>query len=114
MEPLLIMRNEEIDKLRVIREIIDGKLSWREASERLQVSVRQVGYLCAQVREQGNRGIIHGLRGKPSNHRLDLKLVEEATEWCGNVTRTLGRPWPMRSCASGTRSRFRPLLYGSR
>jgi hypothetical protein len=80
MEPLLIMRNEEIDKLRVIREIIDGKLSWREASERLQVSVRQVGYLCAQVRGQGNRGIIHGLRGKPSNHRLDLKLVEEATE----------------------------------
>ena len=80
MEPLLIMRNEEIDKLRVIREIIDGKLSWREASKRLQVSVRQVGYLCAQVRGQGNRGIIHGLRGKPSNHRLDLKLVEEATE----------------------------------
>jgi hypothetical protein len=34
MESLLIMRDEEIDKLRVIREVIAGKLSWREAGQR--------------------------------------------------------------------------------
>jgi transposase len=80
MESLLIMRDEEIDKLRVIREVIAGKLSWREAGERLQLSVRQIGYLCARIREEGNRGIMHGLRGKPSNHRLEKKQVERAVE----------------------------------
>ena len=30
MEQILTMRNEEIDKLRVIREVLDGKLSWQE------------------------------------------------------------------------------------
>jgi hypothetical protein len=80
MESLLIMRNEEIDKLRVIREVIAGKLSWREAGERLQLSVRQIGYLCARVKKEGNRGTIHGLRGKPSNHRLEQKQVDKAVE----------------------------------
>jgi hypothetical protein len=80
MEQLLAMRNEEIDKLRVIREVLTGKLSWREAGERLSLSVRQIGYLCARVREEGNGGIIHRLRGQPSNHRLDPEQVEKALE----------------------------------
>jgi hypothetical protein len=80
MEQILTMRNEEIDKLRVIREVIDGKLSWRAAGERLSLSVRQIGYLCGRVREEGNKGIIHRLRGQPSNHRLETELVEKALE----------------------------------
>lgn len=80
MEQLLTMRNEEIDKLRVIREVLTGKLSWREAGERLRLSVRQIGYLCARVRGEGKRGIIHRLRGQPSNHRLDPEQVEKALE----------------------------------
>jgi hypothetical protein len=80
MESLLIMRDEEIDKLRVIREVIGGKLTWRQAGQRLQLSVRQIGYLCARVKKEGNRGIIHGLRGKPSNHRLEQQQVDQAVE----------------------------------
>lgn len=80
MELILTMRNEEIDKLRVIREALDKKLSWQEAGERLSLSVREIGYLCARVREEGNKGIIHRLRGQPSNHRLDPEQVEKALE----------------------------------
>jgi len=80
MEQILTMRNEEVDNLRVIREVLDGKLSWPEAGERLSLSVRQIGYLCARVREEGNKGIIHRLRGQPSNHRLDPEPVEKALE----------------------------------
>jgi len=80
MEQILTMRNEEIDKLRVIREVLDRKLSWQEGGERLSLSVRQIGYLCARVREKGNKGIIHRLRGQPSNHRLDPEQVEKALE----------------------------------
>jgi len=80
MEQILTMCNKEMDKLRVIREVLDGKLSWQEGGERLSLSVRQIGYLCTRVREEGNKGIIHRLRGQPSNHRLDPEQVEKALE----------------------------------
>jgi hypothetical protein len=38
----------------------------------------QIGTLCARVRRHGSRGLIHRLRGKPSNHRLDPKILERA------------------------------------
>jgi hypothetical protein len=80
MEETLTMRNWEIDKLKVIQNVIQGKLTWREASQQLCLCVRQIGYLCARVRQEGNRGIIHRLRGRASNHRLDRELLDQALE----------------------------------
>jgi hypothetical protein len=80
MEETLTMRNREIDKLKVIQNVIQGKLTWREASQQLCLGVRQIGYLCARVRQEGNRGIIHRLRGRASNHHLDRELLDQALE----------------------------------
>ena len=57
MEQILTMRSEDSDQLRVIREVLDRKVSWQDW-KRLSLSVRQIGYLCARVREEGNKGII--------------------------------------------------------
>ena len=54
----LTMSNREIDKLKVIQNTIDGKLTWPQAAEILALSERQVGRLCARVREEGNGGVI--------------------------------------------------------
>lgn len=75
MDQRLNMSNQEIDKLRVVRDILDGKLKWREAAALLRRSERQIARLCAKVRGHGNRGIVHGLRGRPSNHLLDPELL---------------------------------------
>jgi len=74
----LTMSNREIDKLKVIQNTIDGKLTWPQAGEMLSLSDRQIGRLCASVREEGNRGIIHGLKGRGSNHKLPEGLIDEA------------------------------------
>lgn len=74
----LTMSNREIDRLKVIQNTIDGKLSWPQAAEILTLSERQVGRLCACVREEGNHGIIHGLKGQPSNHQIEAGLVDKA------------------------------------
>lgn len=76
----LTMSNREVDKLKVIQNVIDGRLTWPQAAEILSLSVRQVGRLCAKVREEGNRGIIHGLKGRPSNHQLPQWYKDEALE----------------------------------
>lgn len=78
MEQLLIMSNREIDRLKVVCNVINGKLTWNEAGAQLDLSGRQVGRLCKKVRKDGNAAIIHGLRGKPSNNQLEPGLLEEA------------------------------------
>lgn len=78
MNERLNMSDGDIDRLRTIREILDGRLRWGEASRMLDVSERQIARLCARVREEGNRGILHGLRGRSSNHRLDEDRLGQA------------------------------------
>jgi hypothetical protein len=78
MDEAVKMGNKDIDKLRVIRDLIDGKLNQAEASALLKRSDRQIRRLRAKVRIQGNRGILHGLCGRPSNNRVDDELLGQA------------------------------------
>jgi len=84
MDERLNMSNGDIDRLRIIRNIIDGKLKWREASEMLGLGERQVGRLCSQVRAHGNSGILHGLCGQLSNNRHDPELLGQALSALNN------------------------------
>lgn len=72
------MSNHEIDKLKVIQNVINKKLTWPEAADQLSLSVRQMGRLVLRVREEGNKGIRHRLRGKLSNYRLKSGLLQKA------------------------------------
>ena len=68
----------EIDRLRVIRDVREGRLRQDQAGAQLQLSTRQVRRLCRRVERSGPRGIRHGLRGKPSNRRLAPGLLDRA------------------------------------
>lgn len=78
MEDKLIMSNQDIDKLKVIHNVLEHRLTWPQAAQQLDLSVRQIGYLCSQIRKEGNRGILHRLRGKPSNYQLKPGLLDHA------------------------------------
>jgi len=80
MEDKLTMSNRDIDRLKVIHNVLEHRLTWPQAAEQLDLSVRQVGYLCVRVRKEGNRGILHRLRGQPSNYQLDDGLLERAVK----------------------------------
>ena len=68
----------ERDKLHAIRNVLDGRITQAEAAKILRRSERHVRRLCARVRTKGDRGIVHGLRGRPSNNRLDEELLGQA------------------------------------
>jgi len=80
MEELLTMTNRELDKLRVIRQVLEQKLRYHEAARQLGLSVRQIARLCVRIRTEGNKGIIHRLRGRASNHQLVSGVLEKAME----------------------------------
>lgn len=71
MDEVLNMSNQDIDRLRVIRDVLDKKLTQLAAAAILDLGDRQVRRLCEEVRIRGNRGILHGLLGRPSNHQSD-------------------------------------------
>ena len=68
----------DIDRLKIVHEVLKGHLRQRQAARQLGISRRQVIRLCRRVRQEGNRGIMHRLHGQPSNHHLDAFVLEQA------------------------------------
>ena len=65
-EVLLSMR--ESDCAAVIRDVLEKRLTQREAALRLELSVRQVKRLATRFRDRGAAGLVSGWRGKRSNN----------------------------------------------
>jgi len=78
LDERLNMSKQDIDRLHTIRNVIERKLTQGEAARILRLSDRQVRRLCIRVREGGPHGVVHGLRGQLSNHRLDSEALGKA------------------------------------
>ena len=77
MEPERIkLSQRERDRLKVLHEVEQGHLSQVNAAGRLELSDRQVRRLLVRVRAAGDRGVIHRLRGRPSNRKIPAKLQQ--------------------------------------
>ncbi|HUW61598.1 MAG TPA: ISNCY family transposase, partial [Candidatus Bathyarchaeia archaeon] len=74
----LRMSQKERDRLKVLAQLKLGKMVQREAGELLRISERQVRRLLRRYEEHGDAGLLHGLRGRTSNHRIDLASKEKA------------------------------------
>ena len=89
-QDILTMRVREIDKLKVIHEVLQKRLKQRQAARQLGLGTRQVIRLCKRVRREGNRGLIHRLRGLPSNHQLQAGLLDQALNKVKTLYRDFG------------------------
>lgn len=77
MEPERIeLSQRERDRLKVLHEVEQGHLSQGEAARRLRLSDRQVRRLQVRLRAEGDRGVIHRLRGRPSNRKIPDRLQQ--------------------------------------
>ena len=74
----LLLTQKERDRLKVLHEVEQGHLTQRVAAEQLGISERWVREMVRRVRKRGDRAVVHGLRGKPSQRRLKPKLKERA------------------------------------
>jgi hypothetical protein len=69
---MIVMSIREVKCLKAVQTVIDKRITQKVAASMLGLSGRQVRRLV--IREQGDRGIIHGLRGRPSNRRLPEEM----------------------------------------
>jgi transposase len=66
----IALSQRERDRLRVLQEVQQGHLTQVEAAARVKLSDRQMRRLLLRLREHGDRAVVHGLRGRPSNRKL--------------------------------------------
>src|ERR1044071_6523268 len=68
------MSQRERDILKVMQPVLDGQRTQAEAARLLQLSVRQVRRIQRKLEAQSDASLVHGLRGKPSNHKRESTL----------------------------------------
>jgi transposase len=67
---IVVMSYGEVKRLKAVQSVIDRHITQHMAATMLGLSERQVRRLVKGVREQGDSGIIHASRGRPSNRRI--------------------------------------------
>lgn len=65
------LTNAESLKLKVLEDLLTKKIKTKQASKILCLSTRQVRRLKNNFEVDGPRSIIHGLKGKVGNHKID-------------------------------------------
>ena len=69
-----MLSGKERDRLKVLHEVRGGHLTQGEAAGQLRISDREVRRLLVRIEMEGDRGVVHRLRGKASNRRLPESL----------------------------------------
>lgn len=81
MDKLLLMSTQEINRLEVMRQLPDKRITQKEAAKILSLSERQVKRLWKRYREKGADGLVSRRRGKPSNNRMAEETTQAAVNW---------------------------------
>lgn len=76
----LCMSQRERDRLKVMEQVKSGVIGTAEAAERIKVSQRQVQRLLRAYVELGDRGLVHGLRGRRANNAIGEEIRKRAME----------------------------------
>ena len=75
------------------------------AAEDLSLSIRQIRRLVKRVKGEGDRGIVHQSRGRPSNRSIEDKEKGGRLSYTRRDMRDLAPPWQRRSFWRGRGSR---------
>jgi hypothetical protein len=73
-EDMIMARQGELKRLHVIRKVLERVIKQVEAAEILSLSSRQVRRIMKRITTEGDQGIIHKSRGRPSTRRISAKI----------------------------------------
>jgi transposase len=74
----MVMTQADRDRLVALKKAEKGVITQRQAAKELKLSERQVQRLLYRMRQEGDRAVQHGLRGRASNRKMDSKLEQRA------------------------------------
>jgi transposase len=74
------MTQADRDRLVTLKKAKKKLITQAEAAAELQVSVRQVKRMLKALSERGDRAVVHGLRGRESNRKIEDRIRERAVK----------------------------------
>src|SRR5262250_2099461 len=79
-EGQLLMTQADRDRLVALKKAKRRLITQREAAEELGLSVRHVKRLIYALKKHGDKAVIHRLRGRPSNRKIEERIEREAVK----------------------------------
>jgi transposase len=73
-EDSIMLRQKDLKRLHVIHKVMEETMTQKEAAQLVSLSERQIRRIVKRIGQEGDKGVCHTTRGKPSNRRLPLKL----------------------------------------
>ena len=75
-----MLNDNEKKKYETISKLVNGEITRKEASNELNLSLKQIDRLKKTYLNKGESGFIHGNRGKENKNKIDEKIIEELEE----------------------------------
>src|SRR5712691_724961 len=79
-EGQLLMTQADRDQLVTLKKSKRNLITQREAAEELELSIRQVQRLLYGLKQRGDKAVVHGLRGRASNRRIEEQIERQAVQ----------------------------------
>jgi transposase len=76
----LVLSNKERDRLRVIALVDQNVISPKDGAEMVGITARQFRRVRKRHSEEGDRGLAHRSRGRPSNRRIPDEIRQDAVD----------------------------------
>jgi len=80
MADQIILTTEEQTKLSIINAVIQKQIKTGQAAKMLGITPRQIQRLKKAVKRDGLQAIIHKLKNKVGNHRIEISIKENILE----------------------------------
>ena len=74
---IIMLSQRELRRLHIIHKVLEGVIRQVDAADLLLLSDRQIRRIVKRVRLEGEAGITHKSRGKPSNRRLPKTIKDK-------------------------------------
>ena len=84
---VITMSEKEIDRLRILHRVMDRQLTQVYGAKLLSITDRQVRNLLYKIREEGDKGIVHGNRGRRAANKMSTEMEER-------IERIIERKYP--------------------
>lgn len=76
-EDMIMVGQRELRRLHVIQKVLERVINQVEASEILSLSCRQIRRIVKRIKVEGDKGVIHKSRGRPSNRRIPGRIKDK-------------------------------------
>jgi transposase len=77
MQERVTLTRRELKRVKVLEQVSGGSMSSAEAAESLGVTCRQLRRLKSKYAQEGEKGLIHGNRGRKPKHALPQEVKTE-------------------------------------